>query len=329
MNKRSTGSSTSSGAGHIAVIVLSYNNRKWLDRCLTTLFATDDDDFSVYFVDNASSDGSVEYVQQSFPRAHIVRNSMNLGFAGGNNEGLRAAFQAGADFAVLLNTDTWVEPKWLTEMRHIFQGDPSIAAATAMILCYDNDDFDRNFLQILEVTPGFIQDSWNRTVRPWYVTETGSGAALMARRSFFESVGVIDPMFFMYFEEIDLLRRGRFHGHKIAVSTRAIIHHYNHLESSGSGRPVKIRFERGYEIFTLKDHFNPVLKCVIKFLMEVVSRPIGAAFKGQWGRCLQLIKVGAELIVKSPWILWRRHLEIRDPSRLPEMAWLRKRGAHS
>jgi GT2 family glycosyltransferase len=216
-----------------------------------------------------------------------------------------------------------VEPEWLAGLRHIFATDPQISVATAMILNYDNNEFDHNFLQILHATPGFLQDVWNGHVQPWYLTETGSGAALMARRSFYQSVGAIDPIFFMYFEEIDLLRRGRFHGHRIAVSTRGIVHHYNHLESPNSGRPVKIRFERGYEIFTLKDQFNPALKCVIKFLMEVVSRPIGAAFKGQLGRCLQLIRVGVELVVKSPWILWRRHLEIRDPSRLPEMKWLR------
>ncbi len=324
MNDLSRGPSTSGGAGHIAVIVLCYNELKWLEKCLTSVLATEDADFSVYLVDNGSVDGSAEFVQQSFPSVRLVSNGKNLGFAGGNNEGIKAAIEAGADFLVLLNPDTWVEPRWLQELRAIFAADPAISVATAMILNYENNDFDQNFLQILQATPGFIQDAWNRNVKPWYLTQTGSGAALMARRSFYESVGVIDPEFFIYFEEIDLLRRGRFHGHKIAVSMQGTIHHYNRLETANSGRPVKIRFERGYEIFTLKNQFDPALKCVIKFLMEVVSRPIGAAFKGQWGRCLQLVKVGAELIVKSPWILWRRHLEIRDPSRLPEMAWLRR-----
>lgn len=323
MTDSSRGPSTSGAAGHIAVIVLCYNERKWLEKCLTSVIATEDGDFSVYLVDNGSVDGSAEFVEHAFPTVRIVRNGSNLGFAGGNNEGIKAAVAAHADFLVLLNPDTWVEPSWLKEMREIFTADPAISVATAMILNYENDDFDQNFLQILQATPGFIQDAWNKTVKPWYLTETGSGAALMARRSFYESVGVIDPEFFIYFEEIDLLRRGRFHGHKIAVSTRGIIHHYNRLETANSGRPVKIRFERGHEIFTLKDQFNPALKCVIKFLMEVVSRPIGAAFKGQWSRCLQLIRVGGELVVKSPWILWRRYREIHDPRRLPEMKWLR------
>ena len=229
----------------------------------------------------------------------------------------------GCEFLVLLNPDTWVEPDWLLEMRVVLAAAPTISVVTAMIKNYEDDRFDQNFIQILQVTPRFIQDAWDGTIAPWYETWTGSGAALMARRSFYEAVGVIDPVFFIYFEEIDLLRRGRYHGHKAAFSTRTVIHHYNRLETPGSGRPVRIRFERGFMIYTLKDQFSPLPKCIIKFLLEVVSRPIGAVFRGEWGRCLKLLRVGVELVLKSPWIIWRRHLEMHAPSRLPEMDWLR------
>lgn len=312
-----------SAAGEVAVVVLCYNERRWLEKCLTSVLATRDPAFRVYLVDNASSDGSAELVRERFPTVTIVTNSANLGFAGGNNEGIRAAVGDGAEFIVLLNPDTWVEPDWLTELRAVFAADPRIGVVTAMIKNYEDDQFDQNFMQILQATPAFVQDAWNGTIRPWYETHTGSGAALMARRSFYEDVGVIDPEFFIYFEEIDLLRRGRYHGQRIAFSTRGVIHHYNRLETADSGRPVKIRFERGYMIYVLKDQFSPTLKCVIKFLLEVVSRPIGAAFRGEWGRFGKLVRVGAELLVKSPWILRRRRLEMRNTAALPEMEWLR------
>jgi hypothetical protein len=315
-----------SQSARVAVIVLCFNERKWLEKCLTSVLATNDDNFAVYLVDNASSDGSAEFVRGAFPQVKIVSNSANLGFAGGNNEGVRAAVADGCEFLVLLNPDTWVESDWLKEMRAVFATDPAISVVTAMIKNYENDRFDQNFIQILQSTPKFVQDAWDGTIKPWYETWTGSGAALMTRRSFYESVGVIDPVFFIYFEEIDLLRRGRYHGHKMAFSTRGVIHHYNRLETPNSGRPVRIRFERGYMIYTLKDQFSPLPKCIIKFLLEIVSRPIGAIFRGEWGRLLKLLRVGVELVVKSPWIIRRRHLEMHDPARLPEMAWLR---AHS
>lgn len=312
-----------SGAGTVAVVVLCYNERKWLEKCLASVLATRDADFRVYLVDNASSDGSAAFVRESFPQVSIVTNSANLGYAGGNNSGIRAAVADGAEFVVLLNPDTWVEPDWLAEMRTVFAADPAIGVVTAMIKNYEDERFDQNFMQILQATPKFVQDAWDGAIAPWYETWTGSGAALMARRSFYESVGIIDPEFFIYFEEIDLLRRGRYHGHKITFSTRGVIHHYNRLETPNSGRPVRIRFERGFMIYTLKDQFSPLPKCVIKFLMEVVSRPIGAAFRGEWGRMVKLLRVGVELVAKSPWIVRRRYLEMRAPERLPEMAWLR------
>lgn len=311
--------------GSIAVLVLGFNDSKWLPRCLSSVLATKDDDFVVYFVDNASSDGSAEFVAATFPQVRVVRNTTNLGFAAGNNEGIRVAVREGAEFIVLLNTDTWVEENWLTELRGVFAADPTIGVVTAMIRNYEDDRFDRNFLQILAATPAFIQDAWDGRVRPWYHTDTGSGAALMARRSFYEAVGVIDPVFFMYFEEIDLIRRARYLGYRAAFSTKAVVHHHNHLETPTAGRPTKTRFERGYMIYTLKNQFDPLPKCVIKFLLEVVSRPVGAAFKGQWKRMLTLLRTDLELVLRSPAIVWRRHLEMHAPGRLPEMRWLRTR----
>lgn len=314
------------GSGLIAVIVLSYNDRKWLDRCITSVLESEDDDFRVFLVDNASTDGSADFVAQAFPAVTVVRNPANLGFAAGNNVGIKVAREAGAVFVILLNSDTWVERAWLKELRRVFAEAPTIDVATAMILDYDSSRFDRNFSQIVRSIPEFVQDVWDGRTKAWYETSTGSGAALMAKTSFFEGVGAIDPVFFMYFEELDLLRRGRYFGKKSAVSTRSIVHHYNHLESLGSGKPSKIRFERGFLIYTLKDQFAPLPKCVIKFLLETVSRPVGAVFRGEWKRAALLIRTGCELLLKSPWIIYRRHLEMREPDRLPEMEWLRPSG---
>ena len=311
------------GRGEVAVLVLCFNDSKWLHRCLTSVLATKDEHFSVYVIDNASVDGSVDLVKSNFPQVRVVKNTRNLGFAAGNNEGIRVALGNGADFIVLLNTDTWVEEDWLTELRKPFAADPSIGVVTAMIKNYESEEFDKNFSQILASTPEFIQDAWDGRVRPWYHTDTGSGAALMARRSFYEDVGVIDPVFFMYFEEIDLIRRGRYLGYRAAFSTTGVIHHHNHLETPTAGRPTKARFERGYMIFTLKNQFETLSKCIIKFLLEIVSRPVGAILKGEWKRTLTLLGIGAELLVRSPSILRRRHQEMHSPSRLPEMRWLR------
>lgn len=311
------------GHGQVAVIVLGFNDAEWLPKCLSSLGATNYPDMIPIFVDNASSDESVELVQTQFPDVQIVQSSRNLGYAGGNNLGMRHAAEQGADYFVLLNTDTRVEPDWLGQVMEVFDADDRIGVVTASMRNYDDDTLDRNYQQILSVTPGFIDDAIRGDVRSWYETTTGSGAALAVSRRYIETVGAIDPVFFMYFEEIDWLRRGRLHGFKIAVSTQAIVHHFNHLEDPTERRPTKTRFERGHMIFTLKNQQEPLLKSLAKFLLEGPSRVTGALFAGQWKRAGSLLLITAELILRAPSIVSRRRRETYRPDSLPEMEWIR------
>jgi GT2 family glycosyltransferase len=129
----------------VAVVVLCFNERKWLDKCLSSVLASQDQNFQVFLVDNASRDESVAFVEQSFPSVTIVRNAANLGFTGGNNEGIRAAIAAGVEFVFLLNPDTWVESSLLGERRAHFAGEPALDVVTAIILNYEADRFDQNF----------------------------------------------------------------------------------------------------------------------------------------------------------------------------------------
>lgn len=307
----------------VAVIVLGFNDASWLPKCLTTLSATDYPDFFTIFVDNASTDNSVDLVRTGFPHVQIVESRRNLGYAGGNNLGIRSAVEQHADYFVLLNTDTCVEPDWLQQLMEVFQEDADVGVVTASMRNYDDLTLDRNYEQILSVTPGFLQDAMNQEIRSWYETSTGSGAALAVSRQFIERVGVIDPVFFMYYEEIDWIRRGRRHCFRIAVSTRAIVHHYNHLEDPTERKPAKIRAERGHMIFTLKNQFESPFKSVTKFLLEGPSRVTGALFARQWKRAANLAWITLELFLRAPLILRRRRCETHCPDRLPEMDWIR------
>jgi GT2 family glycosyltransferase len=311
----------------IAVIVLCYNEKDWLERCLSSVSATDYDNFRIVFVDNASADGSVELVRERFPHVEIVANRANLGYAGGNNSGIEYALQdRETDYVLLLNPDTWVEPEWLTELVRVFEADRDIGVVTAMIKNYDDERLDHNCMQIFRSIPDCVQDLWDGRLQPWYYTESGSGAACMLSRKYLEQVGIIDPVFFIYFEEIDLLRRGRYHGYKLAISTRGVVHHFNRLEDPTQKRPTKIRFERGHMIFTLKNQFEPYPKSLVKFLMEGPSRICGALLNKQWDRAWKLTKVNAELLCRIPEISLRRYREKYACRKLPEMKWLHGKG---
>ena len=310
----------------VAVIILGYNSRRWLERCTQSILDATWPHVTAYYVDNGSQDGSFEFVRERFPGIRHIQTGANLGFAGGNNVGILAALREGHDYVMLLNADAWMEPDCLTEMVGVMESEPTLGFFSALILGYDDRRLDKNWMQFMRMNYRCLQDLWSGSLDRWYPTDSGSGAAILIRSSMLRHIGLIDPVFFMYFEEIDLIRRGRYHGYGSGFSTRAVVHHYNHLESAGPGHSSGIRFERGHMIYTLKDQGKPAVQNVLAFALESTGRVAGAVLRRQWSRAGKLVRVVLELWAKSPAILWRRYLELRTPSRLQELRQLEHMG---
>ncbi len=117
----------------VSVVVLNYNGLRYLDGCLGSLERLDypHDRYEVVLVDNVSGDGSVEVAEKRYPFVRVVRNDRNLGFAGGNNVAMRST---AADYVVLLNNDTEVEPGWLGALARAAEEDPRAGACTSKLL---------------------------------------------------------------------------------------------------------------------------------------------------------------------------------------------------
>lgn len=119
----------------VAVLILNYNGWRFLPMCLTALAATDypREQLDIVVVDNASQDGSVAELRAQFPSVRVLALSQNLGFAGGNNAGIRAT---DAPYVVLLNNDTAVEPGWLKPLVCAMQSDPAVGACGAKLVYF-------------------------------------------------------------------------------------------------------------------------------------------------------------------------------------------------
>jgi GT2 family glycosyltransferase len=117
----------------VSVVVLNYNGLRFLDSCLASLGRLEypRDRYEVVLVDNVSHDGSAEVAEKQFPEVQVVRNDRNLGFAGGNNVAMRSA---SADYVVLLNNDTSVDPRWLARLVEAAEQDPTVGACTSKLL---------------------------------------------------------------------------------------------------------------------------------------------------------------------------------------------------
>lgn len=132
-----TGSAGITGLPEVSVVVLNFNGRDYLPACLHALAGTDypEDKLDVTVVDNASSDGSAELVEREFPDVRLLRSGGNVGFAVGNNLGIRAA---GGEYVALINPDTEVEPGWLRPLVETMEGAVDIAAACPKLLLYED-----------------------------------------------------------------------------------------------------------------------------------------------------------------------------------------------
>lgn len=208
----------------VSSIVLCYNGQTFLDTCLGSLLAQEPAP-EVILVDNGSTDGSVEYAAAHFPSVRIIANGQNLGFAEGNNAGLRAAR---GEFLFVVNTDTETAPGALRTLVETAQGDPAAgAAAPCMLQFYARDRIDAAGLTVDRAGIGWNRHRGQRDrgeITPYEVFGVSAGAALY-RKAMLDQVGFFDPNFFAYYEDVDLAWRARLAGWKSLYVPRAVVYH--------------------------------------------------------------------------------------------------------
>ena len=225
--------------------------------CLDALLAQDYPDFEVIVVDNASSDGSADFVAEKYPQVRLVCNERNLGFAGGCNVGLRAA---AGDVLVLLNQDTVVQPGWLNALASVLD-DPGVGVAGCKILEADGVTLSHcgGSLELVSAqTQHYGADEldegqYDKAVDVDYVT----GAAFAVRRDVLDRIGLMDERFFPgYYEDTDFCLRARKASFRIRYVPDAVVIH--HVSASTRQHWVRRRFYyyRNRLLFLFK-HLSP------------------------------------------------------------------------
>jgi GT2 family glycosyltransferase len=119
----------------VSIILVNYNGKHYLGDCLRSLLSVDYREFELVFVDNASTDGSVDFVKSFFPHSNVkvVVADRNYGFAGGNNIGVRYV-DPSAKYVVFLNNDTVVDKGWLRALVDVMEKDPLVGAAQSKVM---------------------------------------------------------------------------------------------------------------------------------------------------------------------------------------------------
>jgi GT2 family glycosyltransferase len=217
----------------VSVLILNWNGRDLLRRCLASLRSQGWRDFETIVVDNGSSDDSASMVAQDFPEVRLLALQTNTGFCGGNN---RAYAVSRGDLVVLLNNDAELAPDFLARMIEAADMEPDFGMFAASVRMHEHREvFDSTGLLVY---PDGICRS-----RGWLEKDVGqydeadevlapNGCAAVYRRAMLEDVGLFDEAYFAYLEDLDLGLRGQLRGWRCRYVPGAVAWH---KKSSTSG----------------------------------------------------------------------------------------------
>jgi GT2 family glycosyltransferase len=209
----------------ISVIIVNYNGKSLLGACLESVYGQSLNNIEVILVDNASNDGSVEYVSAAFPATKIVSLQSNCGFAGANAEGLK---YTGGNYIMLLNNDAEVDRDCLRNLYSAMEEAPEVGICATKMLISGRDVIDSagdGFSTLL--LKGFKRGEGEDPQiyeRREHVFGACAGAALY-RRKMLEDVGFFDQDFFLIQEDTDLNFRAQLAGWKVLYVPSAIAYH--------------------------------------------------------------------------------------------------------
>jgi len=217
----------------VAIIIVTWNGLSLLQRCLPSVTKTDYDNFEIVIADNASEDGSGDWIRENFPDVRIIRHPENWAFCKGNNEAIR---QTDADYYVLLNNDVEVPANWLTPLVDHMEANREVAAVQPKLLQIDNRKMfeyaggpggylDKNGFPFTRGRIFFDMEEDHGQYDDVQDIFWATGACVLMRGSALDIVGLLDERFVLHMEEIDLCWRFQRHGFKVRVVPSAEVYH--------------------------------------------------------------------------------------------------------
>ncbi len=315
----------------VSVVVVNLNRRGLLAGCLDSLWAQTFSDFELIVVDNASTDGSLEFLNSlSEPRLRVVCLPSNQGFAGGCNAGIRVAK---GRYIATLNNDAEADRRWLEELVGGMESDDSIGMCASKILFYnDRKRIDKAGHLIYPDGLNHGRGSGEPDRGQFDQREEvlfPDAAAAVYRREMLEVIGLFDEHFFAYGDDADLGLRGRLAGWKCLYMPAAIVYHV-HSATAGEFSPLKAFLIERNRIFVAVKILPLSLLLMSPFftVLRLAYHAYGSIFmigsSGQYAAECSHSRL-ALMILKAYWSglkllpeMWRSRREIRRFARLTD-----------
>ena len=228
----------------LSVVILNWNGKNDTLACLTSLLNIEAPAFDIIVVDNGSTDDSVAEIAKRFPAIALLETGKNLGYAGGNNAGIEYALKQGADLVLLLNNDTIVDRHFVAALLKSSQDHQNAGIFGAYpIRMLDPEKIDH------------LGGRWNSAAAAFDLIGLGAergfktdqpldyvcGCSILIRKEVFEAIGLLEPTFFLFWEEADFCMRAKKAGFGIGISYEALLLHKVSASFVG-GTPHKTYF---------------------------------------------------------------------------------------
>lgn len=222
-----------SSSPKVAIVILNWNGRNYLEKFLPSVLATDYSNYEVIVADNGSKDDSVSFIKNNFPKIRLIELEKNYGFAKGYNLALK---KIEADYYALINSDIEAQKDWLKPIISLLEQDELNAACQPKLLSYN----DRNLFEYAGGAGGWLDSfgypfargrifdvcendkgQYDATERVFWVT----GAAMVIKSKIFHEVKGFDDYFFAHQEEIDMCWRMQLAGYKLFACPSSVVYH--------------------------------------------------------------------------------------------------------
>ena len=217
----------------VSIIIITYNGKQLLEKCLESLFKINYNNFEVIIVDNNSTDSTIEFITKNYPSIIIIKLDSNKGFAEPNNIGTKTAK---GEYFLFLNNDTVVTPNFISNMIKVMEMDRTIGICQSLLLKPDESiDSSGDFIDKL----GIVYNSTTK-IKEIRNISSARGASMLIQKRIFNELGGFDKKFFFSFEDVDLGWRTWILGYRVVIVPNSIVYHSPGTTTS------KLKFESAF-----------------------------------------------------------------------------------
>jgi len=283
----------------VFVLVLNYCSLEDTLACVAAIRKIDYPRLRLLVIDNASPDRSGPELECHIAQSEFLQLPENRGYAGGNNEGVKVALRADAEYILIVNPDVRLPPDIVTTYLDMFGKDQAIAAINSVQVGADGLTIDRSFLAGVLVPAGYTEEVFHPSRYPsLFEVPTLFGAALMVKTEALRKVGGFDPLYFAYGEDVDLSRRMLYHGFKLVATPRSPVVHLRTQHRNELSARVRFLKLKAHYLVRLKDpncSFLLAFRGVASELWRAMINPARGLYPSNWH------PITRTLIIRAGW----------------------------